>query len=281
MVLGLISDIHGNSTALNAVIDDARLFGVERWWVLGDIVALGPDPVGVLRTLEGLPNVEMIGGNTERHVVNGDRPFPGSHDVRSDPDLLDRLIEVEASFSWTRGVVTAAGYFDYLAGLRSELRLTLPDGTRVLGVHASPHSDDGQGIDTVINDGDLSDLLEGCAADLVFAGHTHDATDRLVEGRRAVNLGSLSTRTRSAPTRRRPSTRTGIAPPTSFATSHTSIVHTDYSPGQHLAVSGRPLVRHSAFLRSGTSVGTTTTRPRGVSDERRQRGFQPIHKPSF
>ncbi len=53
--------------------------------------------------------------------------------------------------------ITSAGYFDFLAGLRSELRLTLPDGTRVLGVHASPHSDDGQGIDTVISDGDLSE----------------------------------------------------------------------------------------------------------------------------
>ena len=130
MVLGLISDIHGNSTALDAVIDDARGLGVERWWVFGDIVALGPDPVGVLRTLEGLPNVEVIGGNTERYVINGDRPFPGLDDVRSDPDLLERLVEVEASFSWTRGVITAAGYFDYLASLRSEVRLTLPDGTR-------------------------------------------------------------------------------------------------------------------------------------------------------
>ena len=192
MVLGLISDIHGNSTALDAVIDDARGLGVERWWVLGDIVALGPDPIGVLRTLEGLPNVEVIGGNTERYVINGDRPFPGLDDVRSDPDLLERLVEVEASFSWTRGVITAAGYFDYLASLRSEVRLTLPDGTRVLGVHASPHSDDGQGIDTIISDSDLSDLLEGCGADLVFAGHTHDATDRVVDGVRAVNLGSLS-----------------------------------------------------------------------------------------
>lgn len=59
-------------------------------------------------------------------------------------------------------------------------------------MHASPHSDDGQGIDTVISDGDLSELLEGCGADLVFAGHTHDTTDRVVDGRRAVNLGSLS-----------------------------------------------------------------------------------------
>jgi putative phosphoesterase len=192
VILGLISDIHGNSTALDAVIDDAREVGVERWWVLGDIVALGPDPIGVLRTLEGLPNVEMIGGNTERYVINGDRPFPRLDDVRRDPDLLERLIEVEASLSWTRGVITAAGYFDSLAGLRSELRHTLPDGTRMLGVHASPHSDDGPGIDTIIGDSELGDLLGGCGADLVFAGHTHDATDRVVNGVRAVNPGSLS-----------------------------------------------------------------------------------------
>jgi predicted phosphodiesterase len=142
--------------------------------------------------LEGLPNVEVIGGNTERYVVNGGRPFPIPDDVRRDPELLERLLEVESSFSWTRGMVTAAGRLDDVSALGSELRLTLPDGTRVLGVHASPRSDDGQGIDTRISDRDLRELLDGCEADLVFARHTHDATDRFVDGIRAVNLGSLS-----------------------------------------------------------------------------------------
>jgi predicted phosphodiesterase len=69
-------------------------------------------------------------------------------------------------------------------------RLRLPDGTRVLGVHASPPADDGPGIGPDIPDGQLSRLLAGCAADVVIGGHTHLVTDRLVGRIRALNPGS-------------------------------------------------------------------------------------------
>jgi Icc-related predicted phosphoesterase len=38
MKLGVVSDIHGNRVALEAVIADAASVGVDRWWVLGDLV---------------------------------------------------------------------------------------------------------------------------------------------------------------------------------------------------------------------------------------------------
>jgi len=190
--LGLISDIHGNSTALRAVIDDAKQVGVTHWWVLGDLVALGPDPVGVIECLERLGNVHAVAGNTERYVLRGDRPYPSVDDAAGDVGLIARLAEVASSFAWTLGAISQAGWFDWLDALPGQVRMTLPDGTRVLGVHASPHADDGAGIDNRISDHDLADLLAGCEADVVFAGHTHDATDRVIGGVRAVNLGSVS-----------------------------------------------------------------------------------------
>jgi predicted phosphodiesterase len=60
MKLGLMSDLHRNSVALRAVLADAMEQGIDRWWVLGDIVALGPDPVGVLEILAQLPDVSCI-----------------------------------------------------------------------------------------------------------------------------------------------------------------------------------------------------------------------------
>jgi predicted phosphodiesterase len=190
--LGLVSDIHGNSIALRAVISDANEVGVTHWWVLGDLVALGPDPVGVIECLEGLDNVQAIAGNTERYVLRGDRPYPTVDEAAGDVGLIARLAEVASSFAWTRGAVTQAGWFEWLDALPGRLRMTLPDGTRVLGVHASPGADDGAGIDNQVSDHDLANLLRGCEADVVFAGHTHDATDRWVGGIRAVNLGCVS-----------------------------------------------------------------------------------------
>lgn len=193
-----MSDIHGNAVALRAVLRDAADEGIDEWWVLGDIVALGPSPVEVLEILTSLPvAVKCIAGNTERYVLQGDRPFPSFADVLAEPGLLPRLVEVAVSFAWTRGMVTQAGWFPWLYALPSEIRMTFPDGTRALGVHASPRSDDGAGVDTRISDADLASLICDCGADLVFAGHTHDATDRTLGGVRAINLGSVSNSTRS------------------------------------------------------------------------------------
>jgi predicted phosphodiesterase len=192
MRVGLMSDLHGNSIAVRRVLEDGHRRGVERWWILGDIVALGPDPVGVLELLAELPDVAMISGNTERYVLTGDRPYPSLDDVKANHELMPQLVEVATSFAWTRGMLTQAGWLSWLESLPSELRWTLPDETRVLGVHASPRSDDGDGIDSRISDTDLERLLQGCDADVVFAGHTHDAVDRTVGLIRAVNLGSVS-----------------------------------------------------------------------------------------
>ncbi len=193
MRLALVSDMHGNSAAVDAVVAHvAATGGADRWWVLGDIVALGYDPVGVLERLTTLPNVEFLAGNTERYVLTGERPYPKPADVIADPSLLPRFVECESSFSWTRGVLTQAGWLDWLRRVPARLGCTLPDGTRVLGVHASPGSDDGPGIDPHISDAELGGLLRGCNADVVLGGHTHTYTDRLVGGTRAVNLGCVS-----------------------------------------------------------------------------------------
>lgn len=196
--LALVSDIHGNSIALDAVIGDvAANGGADEWWVLGDVIALGHDPVGVLEGPTRLPNAAFLYGNTERYVLTGERPYAHMADVAAEPALLPRFQEVERSFAWTRDIVTNAGWLEWIAAVPARLVRTLPDATRLLGVHASPGSDNGPGIDPFISDDDLAALLHGCGADLVVGGHTHAAVDRVVGNIRAVNLGSVSNSKRS------------------------------------------------------------------------------------
>jgi predicted phosphodiesterase len=193
MRVALFSDIHGNSVALDAVLADiAGAGGVDEHWALGDLVALGPDPVGVVERLRALPRVSLLRGNTDRYVVTGERPPPTLAAAVADPELVPILAEVAGSFAWTAGYMQAAELIPWLEGLPLRFTRTLPDGTRVLSVHASPRSDDGPGIDARVSDATLSALLAGCDADVVFAGHTHRPVDRCVGSIRAVNLGSLS-----------------------------------------------------------------------------------------
>jgi predicted phosphodiesterase len=190
--LGLISDIHGNRTALDAVVADGRTQGVDEWWALGDLVAIGPEPAAVLELLATLPGLQVLRGNTERYVLTGDRPRPHADEVRDDPDLLELFATVSASFAWTRGFLTPTGWNDWLAALPLELRTTLPDGTRLLAAHASPGRDDGEGITPDTTEARLHELLAGADADLVCTGHTHRAASHRAAAVHAVNLGSVS-----------------------------------------------------------------------------------------
>jgi putative phosphoesterase len=188
----LISDIHGNRIALDAVIADGAEHGVDTWWVLGDLVAVGPDPVATFERLLALPNAHFVRGNTDRYTVTGARPRPHRDEVERDPSLQELFDAVESSFAWTHERLAEAGLLDALGALPAQQRITLEDATAVLGVHASVRSDDGPGIRPDITDEDLSPLVAHADADIVCGGHTHRAVDRRVDGVRAVNLGSVS-----------------------------------------------------------------------------------------
>lgn len=192
MRIALLSDIHGNSVALNAVLTDiAGHGGVDAYWILGDLVALGPEPARTLDILSALPNAHFIRGNTDRYVCTGDRPSPSIEEAKSDPQLLTALVEVANTFAWTQGMVTADGWLPWLRDLPLEMRFVLPDGTRCLGVHASPGQDDGSGIGP---DGEAAELTLSALsnADLICVGHTHLPFERRIQGIHVVNPGAVS-----------------------------------------------------------------------------------------
>src|SRR5260370_4426235 len=192
MRLAILSDIHGNPLALDAVLADIQSqVQVEAYGVLGDSAALGYDPVTPLEKLTILSHASFTRGNTDRYVVTEDLPVQPEQALQ-DPALLPEVIEVARSFSWTRGYLSAAGWLDWLMNLPLEVRLTLPDGTRVLGVHASPGRDDGPGLQPKHSDDHLEQRLAGCEADLVIVGHTHVPLDRRVGRIHVINLGSIS-----------------------------------------------------------------------------------------
>jgi predicted phosphodiesterase len=193
MRIAVFSDIHGNRVALDAVLADIRARGgADAYWVLGDTVAIGADPVGVLERLAELPTATFVQGNTERYVLTDERPYPSTEDVLTDPSLLLRLMQVTNSFAWTQGAVTSAGWFAWLSALPVEQKRSLPDGTRVLLTHVAPGVNDGPGIHPELSDEAVAAMVSGCQADLVVVGHTHWPLERRVAAVHVVNDGSVS-----------------------------------------------------------------------------------------
>jgi len=191
--IAILSDIHGNSIALKAVLDDIQKNGsVDAHWVLGDLAAIGHDPIRTVEMLAQLPNASFIRGNTDRYLVTGERPTPSVEDVLKQPERIHTFRDVTASFAWTEGALRLSGWMPWLEKLPLEMRHTLPDGTRFLGVHAAPGTDDGAGINPVTDQETLRKYTEMASADLVCVGHTHWPMDCEVNSVRIYNPGSIS-----------------------------------------------------------------------------------------
>jgi predicted phosphodiesterase len=193
MRIAVFSDVHGNTTALDAVLDDIRQQGgADAHWIVGDLAAMGPDPVGALERMAELPNVTFVRGNTDRYVSNVVAPKDTLEWTQQQPDAALGIIERLAMLTWTQGALVASGWMNWVTGLPLERRTNLPDGTQVLLVHAAPGTDDGSGINPTMDDSAIAAVIEGSDADLIFVGHTHWQLDCTVNGVRVVNLGSVS-----------------------------------------------------------------------------------------
>jgi diadenosine tetraphosphatase ApaH/serine/threonine PP2A family protein phosphatase len=120
----IISDVHGNLEALQAVAAKLAKSRVDSIHFLGDAVGYGPNPGECLDILQEL-TATCLAGNHDR----------GINDER---ELLVFNEYARAAIDWTKGVLTA-DHREFLQGL--PLTAVLPDN-RALLVHASPHEPD-------------------------------------------------------------------------------------------------------------------------------------------
>lgn len=67
--IAILSDIHGNATALEAVIADAKNQGASEYWLLGDIFLPGPGANDLVALLKDLPITTSVRGNWDDRVL--------------------------------------------------------------------------------------------------------------------------------------------------------------------------------------------------------------------
>jgi predicted phosphodiesterase len=183
ITLAVLADIHGNSIALQAVLDDLdSRGGADHTIVLGDLAVFGPDPMGVLALLKEREPIFHVTGNTDRYLVEGRYPT-GSGKQSWETQVL-------ASFPWTARQLGEEG-LQFLAGLPRRQLLYFGPAHTVLAVHGSPRSDE-ENIRPDTPDIELEPMLsDGPSFNLLLCAHTHLPVNRVVAGRRVVNVGSV------------------------------------------------------------------------------------------
>jgi predicted phosphodiesterase len=186
----VLSDIHGNLLALEAVLADLQSQGTpDATWVLGDLAAFCPWPAETLARLRALPNVAFLQGNTDRYLVSGRRP---ALLIRSPDDWARapaQLAERDANFRWTVEHLSYADY-QFLRDLPLRLEMEVPGYGRVVAVHAAL-TDDEANVYPDTPDDQARVHLGGLDARLVLYGHTHRPVDRTIGDVRLVNDGSV------------------------------------------------------------------------------------------
>jgi predicted phosphodiesterase len=177
--LALISDVHGNSMALDAVLADIEQagFSAGEVYCLGDLVGYGPDPSGVVARIRER-SIPTVRGNYDDGVGarrGGCGCYYATEQTRRDG---------EASYAFTDAALTDDDH-SWLAALPDSLRLEA-EGLRVLLVHGSPRK-----INEYLlpdrTDTLLGRLAEEAAADVVCCGHVHIPYHRRIlrpDGRR-------------------------------------------------------------------------------------------------
>ncbi len=199
MKLAVFADIHGNMPALHAVLADMDAAGdIDLYWCLGDLAALGGQPQECVQALlrfrevKGEGAVKIIGGNTDRYLVSGERmPAKAAENADELAVLRDNSRRLNAVFAWNLERLDWTDY-ELLRGIiGAELRRDVPGYGRVIGIHAIPGDDESLALRPDSADEEAADSLLDREGRLALCGHTHLAMDRRVGDWRVINPGSV------------------------------------------------------------------------------------------
>ncbi len=178
MKLAFISDIHGNATALEAVLKDIKERNVDKVYVLGDLCFRGPEPkksLDLVRTL----NTEVIKGNADEWVVRGIR----QGEV---PDSALEIMSTERE--WTVSKLESKDV-SYLENLPTELELEF-GRAKIHAFHATPKS-----LFEIVSPQESDDLLTeklmSNNANIYIYAHIHKPYIRYINGKCIINIGSV------------------------------------------------------------------------------------------
>ncbi|MFH5186348.1 metallophosphoesterase family protein [Paenibacillus sp. TAB 01] len=109
--IAIITDIHGNSPALMAVLQDITFKNVDHIYCLGDVVGIGPDSNQVLDLLLSRTDVSFVVGNHDIAVMaafHGEEAPEGHQNIRYHHQWLAERINpvyIEAMGKWPKQLI--------------------------------------------------------------------------------------------------------------------------------------------------------------------------------
>lgn len=177
MRIALISDIHGNQVAFDAVLADIEHQRPDRLIFLGDSITIGPQPLTVLEKLRSL-DCDYVMGNHDAALLD-----------------LEHVLEYRIASTlvptihWCAEQLEPAD-LDFLRGFVRTLSVPLGGDDTLFCYHGSPQSNTDLILATTPGES-LDWLFNSHRATIMAGGHTHIQMLRQHHGTLVVNPGSV------------------------------------------------------------------------------------------
>jgi predicted phosphodiesterase len=180
MRIAVISDMHGNCLALDAVLADLRREQVDQVVCLGDAIQGGPQPAEVVARLRELA-CPVVMGNADDWLLTGQDPTTRE-------EVSERQRQVR---EWTLAQLSADDQ-TFIAGFQPTVEIPLgPDADRTLiCFHGSPHSYN----DVILPEtpeAEFAQMLGPFQPAILTGGHTHMQQVRRLGDTFFFNPGSI------------------------------------------------------------------------------------------
>lgn len=180
--IALLSDVHGNATALEAVLANAESQGVTDYWFLGDLLMPGTGRRNILDRLDQLPISLQVRGNWEDSLW---RALHGKLDLSRPSHLyLTRLCHFILEEIRPEEI-------DRMQDLPLQV-LTEVEGLKIAVSHHLPDKNWGRELIHIGEQADFDRLFEGNEAAIAIYGHIHQQFLRYgTKGQLVINPGSI------------------------------------------------------------------------------------------
>jgi len=178
MRIALISDIHGNDVALEAVLTDIQLKGVDQVVCLGDAIQSGPQPKETLARLQSLA-CPIVMGNADAWLLSGDNTI--TTDTTSNAQQAIR--------AWSLSQLSESDKV-FIASFQPTIKVYMNESFSLLGFHGSPENFNDIILPTT-PENELKSMLGKYGTYVCAGGHTHWQHLRRLSGSFFINPGSV------------------------------------------------------------------------------------------
>ncbi|WP_017814757.1 metallophosphoesterase family protein [Paenibacillus shenyangensis] len=180
MKIALLTDIHGNNPALQAVLSDLDFHNdIEHIYCLGDMIGIGPNSNEVIETIKNRKDTTVISGNHEEAVLNllqGKGPLLGHEMVAEHHEWIGKHLTKEN--------------IEFITHLPRTLDVEI-EGQRILITHYHRKKEELEEIDGVPTGLKLDTRYNGSPYDLICFGHHHPIHYFKTAQRVYLNPGAL------------------------------------------------------------------------------------------